>query len=127
MSTLKYKADLALEGSDRSDAALVNVRDYLHDLHDRSLFAISDIQLAVEIHSLLRRLKEQFDPEGASPYRLQIVRRNEGKGGRPPNPQRKRIRENDGLFAALYADRCWRRILACRRSMRTPAPPRSSE
>lgn len=103
MKSLKRKAELALEGSDRSDGALTHVRDYLDALNDRTLLAISDVELSIEIGALLRTLKELSDPGGSSPYKLQIVPRS--YTGRPPNPAAKRMRGHSAMFAALYADR----------------------
>jgi len=92
-----------LEGSLREKNATAVVAEYLRDLHDRTLLAISDVELNVEIGSLLTLLAELSDPNGESDYRLEIVQR---KGtGRPPNPRKKRYRQNDAMFAALYADR----------------------
>ena len=106
MTDLKHKARLALEGSDRSDEAMANIRDYLDDLNDRTLVAISDVGSAVEIRALLRLLASIFDPDGTSPYRLEVVQRK--ATGRPPNPLSKRYREQAALFAALFADKLLR-------------------
>ena len=93
---------MALEGSDRTDAGLANVRAYLDDLNDRSLTAITDGELSIEIAALFRLLSELADPAGSSAYCLKIEPRN--LTGRPPNPRAKRIRGNDAAFAAIYAD-----------------------
>ena len=103
MTDLRRKARLVLEGSRREENAIAEVAEYLRDLNDRTLLAISDVELNVEIGSLLKLLAELSDPNGKSDYRLEIVQR---KGtGRPPNPRAKRYRQNDAMFAALYAER----------------------
>lgn len=102
MTTLKRKAQLALEGSDRSEAALAHVRDYLEDIGGRTL-TVSDVELSVELGALLRLLRELADPVGSSAYKMQIVPRR--ATGRPPNPLGKRMRATDALIAALHADR----------------------
>lgn len=107
MTSLKYKAQMALEGSDRSETALAQVRDYIDDLNDRTLTGVTNVDLNTELGALLRTLRQLADPDGSSAYRLEIVPRR--SVGRPPNPALKRIRGHSAMFAALYADRLLKR------------------
>ena len=103
MTTLRRKARLVLEGSERSEGATEAVAAYIHDLLDRTLLEITNVELSIEVRSLLQMIADLADPYGETDYRIEIVQRK--ATGRPPNPLSKRYRRNNALFAAYYADR----------------------
>ena len=109
MTSLKTRARLALEGSDRSDEAMADLCAYLDDQRHRVVWEVfqSNEDYGMELLVLLQHLHSAADPTGASPYRLQIVKRID-RPGPDPNPAKQRERAHDALFAATYADKLLR-------------------